>query len=303
MWVAMSSTASYATQTDEVDGIERTLVNPTAAFSGRGSAGNPAMRCAQGITMDGATDNITGATISSNCKPGFVEFRSACYGKTSDPMEWTMALAYCQGCFGGDLASVADKDENQFLANTLLGSDTVFLGGNDIFSEGDWEWTDGTKWGFTNWKKGEPNNDGGGEHCLEMRPYEKGYWKKGDWNDGKDISAKKAICRYIPGSDSDFFDSDSDDSESDGCFLDDSEFVENKLIKKKDCGCMGPKGKSKVVKNVASPSQCAIIVGHIDNDDAVFFTYKIKGGSCYAKTSGKMSNKKGYVSGPALKIF
>ena len=50
------------------------------------------------------------------------------------------------------------------------------MGGSD-FVEKKWVWSDGTPFGFTYWKEGEPNN-AGGEDCLML-------WKKeGDkWND------------------------------------------------------------------------------------------------------------------------
>lgn len=31
-----------------------------------------------------------------------------------------------------------------------------------------WEWSDGSKFDFSGWHKGEPNNAGSGEHCMEM---------------------------------------------------------------------------------------------------------------------------------------
>ena len=38
----------------------------------------------------------------------------------------------------------------------LLKGKRVWMGGNDIETEGNWSWTDSkTSWSYTNWKKGE----------------------------------------------------------------------------------------------------------------------------------------------------
>ena len=37
-----------------------------------------------------------------------------------------------------------------------------------FFQEGEWRWTDGSKFEWNVWHKGEPNNAGTGEHCMEI---------------------------------------------------------------------------------------------------------------------------------------
>ena len=68
------------------------------------------------------------------------------------------------------LASVLSAEDEQEL-NTLVvgtGHNFVWLGGNDIASEGDWVWVaDGQAFGdYQNWHSGEPNNDGGIEDVM-----------------------------------------------------------------------------------------------------------------------------------------
>jgi len=77
-----------------------------------------------------------------------------------------------QACIdeGMTLASVLSAEDEQEL-NTLVvgtGHNFVWLGGNDIASEGDWVWVaDGQAFGdYQNWHSGEPNNDGGIEDVM-----------------------------------------------------------------------------------------------------------------------------------------
>ena len=52
-------------------------------------------------------------------------------------------------------------------------------------------WSDGTPWGYENWRAGEPNNDRGKEDHLEMNE------ATGDWNDIESSSSLKwpYICQ------------------------------------------------------------------------------------------------------------
>ena len=45
----------------------------------------------------------------------------------------------------------------------------VWIGLDDIVTEGDYMWTDGSPLAYTNWRNNEPNNFGGNEDCVEFR--------------------------------------------------------------------------------------------------------------------------------------
>ncbi len=65
---------------------------------------------------------------------------------------------------GGYLVSITSGEENKWISDTfgiVYNGDYYWLGGNDIASEGIWEWANGEAWGYTNWHSGEPNNFGG----------------------------------------------------------------------------------------------------------------------------------------------
>ena len=93
--------------------------------------------------------------------------------------------------FQGHLASVTDSNTNSFVQSLSTG-DTVWIGG---FRKEDgkdiWGWTDGSAWGFTNWRKGEPNDHSGIEDYVIMN-----WGNPGLWNDGPIGSKYGFICQY-----------------------------------------------------------------------------------------------------------
>ena len=104
---------------------------------------------------------------------------------TSNYLNWADAENYCQGQ-GAHLASVHSAEESNFL--TGLTSERHWLGGTDVALEGNWVWSDGTAWTFTDWTSGEPNN-GAVENCL---------MKKGtQWNDDQCGKEFKFVCKFI----------------------------------------------------------------------------------------------------------
>jgi len=42
-----------------------------------------------------------------------------------------------------------------------------WIGLDDLVETNKWKWNDGTALSFLNWNRGEPNNSGGKEHCVE----------------------------------------------------------------------------------------------------------------------------------------
>ncbi|CAJ1084350.1 C-type mannose receptor 2-like [Xyrichtys novacula] len=105
------------------------------------------------------------------CPAGWAQFGSACYIYYHSAMAWADAEKFCTS-IGGNLASVHSKDEYLYLRNAVLRTtgqhSTAWLGGYDAAKEGVWLWSDGSKFDFKFWAKGEPNNAGGHENCMEM---------------------------------------------------------------------------------------------------------------------------------------
>jgi hypothetical protein len=75
-------------------------------------------------------------------------------------LKWTAAEAKCVD-LGGHLAKIENAEQNSAVSN-LIGSDLIYIGGNDMKKEGEWVWADGTPLsGYNNWVPGKPNNAGG----------------------------------------------------------------------------------------------------------------------------------------------
>ena len=69
----------------------------------------------------------------------------------------------------------------------------AWIGGTDERSQGVWEWTDGSPWGYENWRKpSEPNNLFGNEDCTII------WGRTGKWFDVRCDGFFKAgyVCSY-----------------------------------------------------------------------------------------------------------
>ena len=88
-------------------------------------------------------------------------------------MSWETARQTCVSSHNADLATITSAAENTF-AYILAGKQITWIGGSDRKTEGTFTWSDGTPWDkeqlATLWGKGEPNNSGGNEDCIDIFP-------------------------------------------------------------------------------------------------------------------------------------
>ena len=104
------------------------------------------------------------------------------------PQSWQLANQNCVQQ-GGTLADFASEAEEDFVKTTVMAGSTqpVWIGCNDVNSEGTWQWADHTTCDpnagggsrvYTNWAPGEPNQyQGSNEDCAVTRR------DTGQWND------------------------------------------------------------------------------------------------------------------------
>jgi cysteine-rich repeat protein len=108
-----------------------------------------------------------------------------CYAVLNAIGTWTDMQQACINV-GGDLASISDLNEN----NTVLPGAAIFqawLGFTDANQEGSFIWSDGSPSSFTNFAAGEPNDQNGGEDCVNMT-------EAGLWNDLSCAEFHKPLC-------------------------------------------------------------------------------------------------------------
>ena len=91
------------------------------------------------------------------------------YKLFQNPKTWTQAKSHCES-MGGYLVTVTSKKEQIFLFNQILrfSKKEIWAGATYSDEEDNWKWITGEKFDYTNWNKGEPNNEYGIEDCLEL---------------------------------------------------------------------------------------------------------------------------------------
>jgi hypothetical protein len=81
-------------------------------------------------------------------------------GDANAPLSWDDAERLAVSA-GGHLVSITSKPEEDFIRHRILVGENVrsfWIGLNDRETEGDWKWTSGEPYVFSNWRVGEPTN-------------------------------------------------------------------------------------------------------------------------------------------------
>lgn len=106
----------------------------------------------------------------------------------------------------GYLASITSAAENNFLINTVapLASDgpqiQVWIGGyqppGSPEPAGNWVWTSGEQWTYSNFAPGQPNNDGGTENYAALYVKPNIFGAIGQWADAPDGVGAYYLVEY-----------------------------------------------------------------------------------------------------------
>ncbi|KAJ8008568.1 hypothetical protein DPEC_G00106240 [Dallia pectoralis] len=105
------------------------------------------------------------------CPHGWHGHGTHCYHYIPFKTSWPHAERNCL-LLGGNLASVHGPNQYRFLLSMIEKSgkkdQRTWIGGNDAVQEGVWLWSDGSKFAYHNWSRGQPSNSHRRENCIEM---------------------------------------------------------------------------------------------------------------------------------------
>ena len=103
------------------------------------------------------------------------------YKAINNQVDWFNAKSLCEAV-GGHLATITSQGEANFVSTLLGNVNKYWLGGfqpdGSTEPSSNWQWVTGESWIYTNWRTGEPNNNGGDEKFLEIQ-----YPPSPGWND------------------------------------------------------------------------------------------------------------------------
>ncbi|XP_026129733.1 ladderlectin-like [Carassius auratus] len=128
------------------------------------------------------------------CPDDWERFEKQCFKYFSDLKPWIEAEKHCID-LGGNLAAVHNAPTNIFLKGLVRKYSNNFprtwIGAHDAIKNFFWLWSDGSRFDYNDWQRGEPNNGyRGDEHCVEI-----GYGGDRRWNDAHCDTTLNYICQ------------------------------------------------------------------------------------------------------------
>uniref|UniRef100_A0A1B6MDC1 C-type lectin domain-containing protein n=1 Tax=Graphocephala atropunctata TaxID=36148 RepID=A0A1B6MDC1_9HEMI len=88
-------------------------------------------------------------------------------------LNWHAACENCRA-LGMEMAIIASiseqRDFNSAINSQAPHLDQLWVGLNDLKTEGRFLWVDGSRPRFHNWAPGQPDNHRGEEHCVQVLP-------------------------------------------------------------------------------------------------------------------------------------
>ncbi|XP_018958711.1 ladderlectin-like [Cyprinus carpio] len=126
--------------------------------------------------------------LAEKCAYGWTNFGVRCYKFFPQTVNMITAERNCQN-LDSNLASVHNKMENDFLLSLLPSSSMrSWIGAHDAIQDGQWVWSDGTPYDYTNWCSNEPNG-GDSENFVEIN------WTSNQcWNDASYSTSMGYVC-------------------------------------------------------------------------------------------------------------
>ncbi|XP_069122343.1 perlucin-like protein [Argopecten irradians] len=99
--------------------------------------------------------------VARGCLPGWTAFGGSCYSLSFDKLDWIAASAACCSV-DAYLLEIEGENENKFISAIITNQykhGSYWLGGSDVFVEGDWRWMNtNQRFNYTNWQQEQPSN-------------------------------------------------------------------------------------------------------------------------------------------------
>ncbi|WP_268904629.1 lectin-like protein, partial [Dolichospermum planctonicum] len=106
---------------------------------------------------------------------------------------WQQTQAQAQS-LGGNLVTVNNQAEQDWLVSTFGGSELLWIGFTDEVTEGQFRWASGETSTYTNWSPGEPNDANWVEDYVHM-------YSNGKWNDSGSAAILRGIVEIVGAND------------------------------------------------------------------------------------------------------
>jgi glucose/arabinose dehydrogenase len=138
------------------------------------------------------TESVFSATAIAEYDSVFATYNGNQYQLTSSNLTWEQAQAEARR-LGGNLVTINDAAEENFLKQTYGTTEGFWIGINDATIEGQFRWASGETSSYTNWAPGEPNNAGGNQDFGWMN-----FGASRQWDDDNPTRIRRGIIE-IPG--------------------------------------------------------------------------------------------------------
>ncbi|MHB8519117.1 MAG: FG-GAP-like repeat-containing protein [Limisphaerales bacterium] len=169
---------------------------------------NPVPPTITGVTLP--ADGTTTTTIISSFSVSFSEdmdptfnalartvsrYNNHSYVITDYSTTWWNAEALALS-LGGHLAAITNAAENSWINQTFSGYGDLWIGLNDMLSQGTFVWTSNDPSTYSNWSGGEPNNSNGYESAVRM-------YGNGTWDDYNPNNSLRGVIEVAGTTDTD----------------------------------------------------------------------------------------------------